>query len=225
MAKSLDELEEQFRRDIDDKAEPYLWSQEEFYEYIDEAQDEFVERTEAILDKIPLVYVTGDVFVDIPKYVTRIRSAKAPTGKSVVLYNDEQWDNAQISGDYSAVTLSTSWESKTGVEPVALVTDTKSDQVRLYPIPEQDGALTLRVFRRTLVPVSEAGELEIADSQHQRCIMLKVMALAYNKHDSETYRPNSSADFDNRFDEKVADIRQRVKRKRRRAGTVWYGGL
>jgi hypothetical protein len=223
-----------FRRDNDDEAEPYLWSDDDFYDYLDEAQDEFCELVDVIAEDITVPYVAATVaaaggYIDISSYrITRVRNADLLSPRKYLrLANQEEFDaNPQmfVDTDYGYDARNSDWKDETG-EPRVLLTDYESLSWRLYPIPTDDGTINARVFRKAASPPDSGTPLEVTDNQHQRAIMLKVRSLAYERQDSETYDSNQAQALESKFLARCSDFKKRVKRARRRTNTTSYGGI
>ena len=225
MSYDLDTLIARWRSDMEDTVEPYLWSDVEIIEYFDEAQDEFCQEVDILNKEITLTFTTSDPWIAIPSYVTRIRDVETTDGRTVSLYNHEEFLECMKTDDYGIYSLATDWKQKTGPYPEALITDTDEDRARSYPIPTADGTLTATVYRRPLRPLEETEKFEVTDRQHQRCILLKARSLGYMKMDTETQDMQKGREFEDLFIEKTAEIKSRIARSRRRAKSVAYGGL
>lgn len=235
MSYTLTELLHNFRRDQDDEVEPYLWSDEEFFEFLEEAQDEFCELVDVLAANITVPYVAADVvanngYIDISQYrITKVRNASLETGrKYLTLANQEEIDESPyrfMETDYGLETSSTSWQYDTG-EPRVLITDYQALSWRLYPLPITDDTINARVFYKPLEsPINGDNELVITDKSYQRAIMYKVRSLAYMKQDPETYDKFQSAELNAQFMSRVNDFDKRVKRARRRMVGTGYGGI
>lgn len=225
MSYSLSDLIAKFRSTTSDTVEPYLWSDSEITDYVEEAEDEFCDVIDAVADVLTVDYLADDVWLDVPEYVTRIRRAKCGV-KKLALFNDEQWDTNLNTYDYGILSQRDYWETDTDTQPYALITDTSSRQTRMYPIPTENGSVELTVYRRPKEPLTyRGGILDVSDRQYQRCILLKVIALGYLKNEEETYDPKLAANYDQKFYATAQELKTRTQRKRRRAGTVAYGGL
>ena len=223
MSYELSDMIAKFRREMEDTVEPYLWTDDEITDYLDQAQDEFCENVDVLTGQVTLTYVASDEFVDTPNYMTRARSATAADGRPVALYNAEEWEEAGgLTDDYGINTPSTQWRTDTGEKLRVLITDLESGKHRLYPIPTADSSVILHIYRRPVELLEEAGEFEVVDKSHQRCILLRARSLAYEKHDAETYNEQLAATYRDKFDERVEDLHYDVKRKQRRAKSVSY---
>lgn len=225
MSYTVDELLATFRREIEDTVSPYLWSDAEFLQYLDEAQDDFAAHTRVLTRQITLPYTASDTFLVVPDYVVDIRRINAPSGQKVSLYNEETWYEARTTTDYGRRIFNTQWETDSSEEPEAVITDIVTDQIRLYPIPTVDGSLSLNIYSTPFTTPIDGDELEITKKPYQLCILLKVYALAYKKHDSETFNPELAGQFENNYTEKRMELQHRIDQRRRRPQAVRYGGL
>ena len=224
MAFSLAELTASFRTQVDDAAEPYLWSDDEIIDLLDEAEDDFCERADAIHDELELDYVASEEWLELPEHVTQIRGARQ--GASVIqVCNRAPWEAMIYYDDYGTRVNSSNWRTATGPTLRALITDLRHDEVKLYPIPTTDGSLTLEVFRRPEAHLSERGALEITDRKQQRLILTKAAALAYGKHDAEAYNPQMAQSLEEQYRQGVEELLRSTRRRRRHNDLVSYGGL
>lgn len=235
MPYTITELLHNFRRDQDDEVEPYLWADDEFFEYLDEAQDEFCELVDALATDITVPYVAANVvanngYIDISQYrITKVRSADTVSNRRyLTLANQEEFDeNPQqfIAPDYGLDIVNSHWKDQTG-DPYVLITDYMQDMWKLYPLPVSDDSISARVFHKPLtVPIEGDKELEITNNQHVRAIMLKTRSLAYLKQDAETYDKYQAAELEQRFLQRCEEFDKRVKRARRRTLVTSYGGI
>lgn len=226
MSYDLDEMIAKFRSEMEDTVEPFLWSEDEIVDYLDEAQDEFAQLTDAIADAITISYTASESEVDLPFYVTRIRDGfVTASGLILNLFNHEEWDEYIESDDYGMRLVNKDWMSKTASEPEAVITDTESGKLRFYPIPTVDGSVTLRVYRRPIKDLGSAGKFEITDRMKQRVFLKKAKAIAYRKHDAEAFNPQLAQELEQQFEQGIMELKSRVARARRRSKAVAYGGL
>lgn len=224
MSFSLSELISTFRTQVDDTTEPYLWGDDEILDFLDEAEDDFCERADAIPDEIELEYEADQEWLEIPEHITQIRDAR--TGVTTVqVCNRTPWEAMVYYDDYGMGLTSENWRSVTGPTLRALVTDIRQGQAKLYPIPTADGSVTLEVFRRPEAPLSERGELEIVDRKQQRLILVKSTALAYGKHDAEAYNPKMAQELEVQYLQGVEELLRNTRRRRRHNSLIGYGGL
>lgn len=224
---TLSELVHKFRHDQDDVVEPYLWSDEEVWGYLDEAEREFCQLSNAIPDDVEITYTANDATIAIPEYVTRIRNGDNDNGEYLSLFNDEEIEDfyTWLDTDYGAERFSASWKTDTGAYPTALITDVTLQTAQLYPIPTIDGAVRLRIFRLPLTRMTDGDqEPEITNEDWQRIYMYKARSLAYEKHDAETYDAQMAEKLEAQFLAKCHTFNVRNRRARRRSKAVSYGG-
>jgi len=234
MAFTTVELIAKFRLDNDDEVEPYLWSDTEIKDYLDEAQDEFCEEVDVLVADLTIAYVAATVaaadgYIDISAHrTTRVRSADLlSVRKYLNLANQEEFDaNPQmfVDEDYGYDSRNSDWKDETG-EPRVLITDYTAGTWLLYPIPTEDDSIKARVFKKPTTSPIDDDELEVTDTQHQRAILIKARSLSYLKQDSETYDLDTSKKLEGIFRERIDKFDKRLKRSRRRTNTTSYGGI
>jgi len=217
MQYSVEQLITMFRQDMNDEAEPYLWTDDEVRRYLAEAQDYFLYETRSLLDdNVGLSYKAGATSVSLPPYTIKIRHAYNQADEQPLdLVDYEEWK------DYQGARP---WRSDTG-EVKTLITDYQSKQIRLYPIPEADGSLVLEMYRTAKNDLTVSGVLEVQDRQAQRLILLGAKAYAYSKQDAEVYDPQAEIKMLAQFEAKVRDWSHRARNARRAPRTIRYGGL
>lgn len=225
MSFTVVELIQDFRRQVDDLVEPYLWSDEEIRDYFDEAEDDFCERTNALYDQLNFDYVAGQEWLSLPSYITDIRAAADGNYRVVAVRNRAPWEEAIGRDDYGIHFNANDWPLVTGPTVIALITDLRLDQVRLYPIPSVNGSIILDVYRRPVVSLAERPELEVTDRKQQRVIFTEACALAYGKHDAEAYNPKMAEALHLEYLQACDELARSARRRRRDNQTVGYGGL
>lgn len=226
MAYTVSQLLEIFRDEVEDTVEEYLWSDAEFYHYLDEAQKEFARETDYFKDvssSLTSIAVTAyEPWVDIDPRIIEIRRVKISgrtTPVQVINYNE--LDRVYTMSRYGEE-ISGNWETAQG-NPKYLVTDIETDKGRLVPIPTEDATLTLSVIREPLEDIeNEASELELEKSIHQRSLLMFCKAMAYMKQDSDTFDAEKADKFRRDFYAYCLRIKQRQTRKQRRLGTVRF---
>lgn len=132
---TLDELVSKFRTEMDDVVQPYLWTDDEIIDFLDEAQTEFAMHTEIFKERSATVAVTADYpYVTLPEGLIRVRRATLETNRStpLTIRNFNEMDLLMSSDDYGRVI--SNWETEEGI-PAFLVLDDTSGEGRLAPIP------------------------------------------------------------------------------------------
>lgn len=226
MAYSVDRLRELFRAEVEDEVQPYLWSDTEFYEYLDEAQKEFARETDYFKDvstpELTRLTVTADdpwVPLD-PRVVEVRRVSTTDSSLPIQIVNAIELDHKYLSDAYGAA--STNWDTARGT-PKLVVADLETDKLRLVPTPVQGTTLKLHIIRLPLEDVEgPESQLEISENSYRRSLLMFAKSMAYMKHDSETYSPEKAATYRADFYNYCGIVKSRQKRKQRRVGTVRY---
>lgn len=223
------ELLELFRLETDDIAEPYLWSDSEFYTYLNDAQDFFVRRTGGILDSSSAItripFFENDTLVKYDQRILHIKSAADDFNRKITVYNIDNFEDGRIlSDDYGNMTNAGLDDGRTG--PLRyIITDMEADKLRLYPLPDKDGYMRLYVSRRPLLPITdENSKLEIPE-YHRLGLLDGVKRKAFMKQDVETFDKSKAREFHDSFlsfiDDANKDRSARLDRKR----SMQYGGV
>lgn len=201
----------------DTKNRPYLWSDDEFGDALNEAGDEACIRARLIeRDDIELNVSANDPKVEIPDYAWSI-SRVAMNGRKLDLVDRQMLDERE----------GVDWESRTAEEPLACYEVNGS--LRLYPIPTVAGVLKIHSF---CTPESQMSEDDdepagIRPRLHEKLIDW-ALHVAYLKADSDTFNADLAdkyeADFEKTFgprpDEK-AMRRLRINVTRRTTGAYF----
>lgn len=218
-------LLELFRFELDDTAEPYFWSDEEFYAYLNEAQDLFVRGIGGIADRrSPLTkvsYKIGDQFKRFDARILKIKGAFDENNRVITIMNLDNFDGPYFEHDYGVQILQGLDDSRTG-EIKYIITDVEDDRLQLYPIPENDGFLRLFVYRRPLDEIENASsELEIKE-HHHLCLLNWVKYKALMKHDAETFDGAKSLAFRAAFTESIEEAKEEKSAREDRKRTVRF---
>lgn len=192
---NLESLLGRVRNDLDDIAEPYLYSDEVLTGYLNTAVLEAAIRARLLKDDditnpdlclIPVVAGQADYTIDPLVYVVRHAFIKGASHK-LTRITTRSLDKVEPGWDMRP-------DTERG-DPCYLIMDISQRLVRLFPKPQAAGELCLRIWRKPLDEERmESGEDEpcIAIADHES---LKDWALheAYLVKDSELYDPDRSA--------------------------------
>jgi hypothetical protein len=220
-----------FREDLDDTATPYLWSDSNFYRYLDEAQKQFARDTRYFRDsastemtRVPVSLLRN--YVDIDERILEITRAQLTSNnRPLQILNFNELDHHTRSGDSFEQWEITSWSESTGT-PRHLVLDHDNNRGRLVPAPVADDTLLLWVIRDPLDDIDDADSCtEVEDRNDQLTLLHYVKYLAYSKQDADVVDPNRASNHLAEYRLKTEETRQRLNKKRHRPGTVRYGGL
>ena len=233
------ELKDRFRADVSDAEMPgsgddsdSLWKDLEVYNYADLAFREFAKITEYFLDSTTVAITELELEQDNPwvsinpKVIKIIRSKLVGTPKKLHVVKAEELDSGYLYEDYG-LRLSAGWEDEVGV-PEALITNLERDRIRVVPTPVEDYTVRLTVVRYPLEHITRQARnipLETTDPMHIDAILDGMKMHAYSKQDADVYNVDMSTDYRNKFYSKLGDIKQEIKRLRKPARSVQYGGL
>lgn len=177
-----------WRAEIDDVAQPFLWSDEEAIEYADDAQKEAARRGRLIVDSTTastcqLAIVANSATYTLDARVLRINRAKLSGETTPLQFLMVRDLDARRPG----------WEDETGT-PEIIVPDWQTGQVRLVPKPTATATLALTVVRLPILTLNDLDDtLEIRE-EYQRNLRHWLNYRAYLKRDSETYNPESAGE-------------------------------
>lgn len=208
-----------FRSQMEDQAQPYLWSDAEIYTYIDEAQDMFCRLVGGISDSTSAVtritVRAGETYVPLANVILDILEAERSDGATLRLVTRER------AAEDSA------YQARATAGPIAaLGLNFDAGSLRVLPVPEADDVISLSVSRLPLEEVTAGGNQDLeVDRQHHYSLLYWMKALAYQKEGAETFDRG-------RAEENVAAFRaycseasiERIQREYT-PGIVAYGGL
>lgn len=209
-----------FRAEVADLQQPFLWSDDEAYAFLDDAQIEFCRRTEGIADaRTPSVthlsVVPGGEWYEKSPLILKVRSAtRADTGRQVSVVNIE-----------SQLAFGIKFDGATGVVG-ALIDGMDDGAFRAHPVPNETVTINLAVFRLPIAKITSAGAqaLEVA-SQHHPHLVLWMRHRAYSKQDADAFDPRRAAEYEDKFEKYCAKAKAEQERARRQVGAVVYGGI
>lgn len=212
------ELYDLFRDEMSDVEEPYLWSDDLVYSYMEDAQRMLCRWTEGIADAstaeiTELALVDGTTWLDLDPRILRIRTATKSDGCDVEILN---FEDLKPRG----------WRFDGSTGPVrALVIGMEANRVRVFPDCDTAETVSLTVFRLPLDPVDDGcDELEV-DEHHHRHLMLWMKACAYGKQDAETFDRTKKREFEAEFRAYCDAAKGEQGRARFKVRTVAYGGI
>lgn len=212
------ELLDLFRHEVADREDPQLWSDEEGWAYMDDAQKMFCRLTGGLGDAssaITQLSVSSDSdWVSISPLVLKVRDASnAVTGRGIELVN---YEDLRLRG--------MRFDGRRG--PVRyLVLGMEPGRARCYPFPIEPLTVQLVVDRLPLKAITDEDQkFEIAEQHHQH-LLLWMKHRAYAKQDAETYDKTKSAEFQMRFENYCADAKAEKDRAMHKTRTVSYGGI
>lgn len=220
-----------FRNDMDDTETPYLWSDSEFYRYMDTAQRQFARDTKYFYDSqtsavCDVTVTAGQETVTLDPRVFEVRRAQLDsTNRPLSVLNFNELDTHVHSGDSYEQWEITSWSESTGT-PRHLVLNVDNNEGRLVPAPTGNTTLSLWVYRDPLTDIDDGNStIEVADRNDQLVVLLYAMYLAYSKQDADVYDERRANAKLAEYQFGVLQANSRLDKYRTRPGTVRYGGL
>lgn len=222
---TLTELIADVRVQLDDLTEPYLWSDAELRDLLDEAEDDLCERALCLPDQEELAYDVADAWLALPPYILQIRGAYDAAGRPVAVRNRTPWDSDAPETDYAHPVLTRDWLQETDSRVRALVLDLRVDQLRLYPLPTAAGTLTLDVFRRPRTPLRQRNSMELTDRKALRLVQIRACSQAYRKQDGETFNPGIAQSLDQEYLAGAQELLHSLRKRRHANQPIQYGGL
>lgn len=215
---TVEQLLTLFRQEMADTAEPYLWSDDEFYIYLDDAQKMWARLTDGIADSssdlTQVEIVPGQQWYPLDQRVLKVRTAsRLDDGRTVDVLNPELLKHRGVRFTGQAGPLK------------ALVQGLEDGKLRAYPVPVETVTVELAIFRLPLDPiVDDSSTLEIAEHHHMH-LLKWVRARAYGKQDADTFDRVKAAEFEAAFRDYCKQVQREQSRVRRTTGTVQYGGI
>lgn len=171
----------ELREVLNDKVQPYGWSDRRLLYFLSLGQDQFCKDTGFFRD-----------------HTTYTISAEAGTASyainSRIIEVREVWLNGAPIQKFAGVAPSIS-----AAQPFAWQTDLEPGKLSLYPTPDTACTLELRVWRKSITPFSTSGNLELPDDLHLAPVEWAAH-LAFMDHDRELQDPVKSADHKTRYD-------------------------
>ena len=224
-----DELLSLARSDLVDTSEPFGWSDEELYAYINDAYSMFVRLTGGIPDflteDVCMIQAVKDVpFADLHPKILRIRQAQLdPNGQKVTVINAQDTEslNDEDFGMLRRIAMNT---SKGKVKYI--VTGLQDNLVRWVNIPDQDYDVHLLVERLPLEDITSSGQ-EFTDvkSHHHFHFLKWIKSLAYAKQDAETYNKAKAAEEAAAFMAYCEFAKKEKDTLKHKVRVVRYGGI
>lgn len=222
------ELYEHFRSEVDDKAKPYLWSDDEVWRYATDAYRMFVRLTGGIPDftsDATRVDITlGETFSPMHRSILRILKAyRVSDGGEVTVINQTDL-LAPNSADYGHITARL---NKPVNGPVNhMVIGRQKHLTHFIAIPTVDDTIQMSIMRLPLDKLTGEGQsLDEIDEEHHIHLVPWMKRMAYRKHDVETLDLEKSDRFEAEFGGYCASVKAEWDRMKHKNREVAYGGI
>lgn len=184
---NLENLRLRARSETGDSNKPYLWSDEEWRDYFNEATDEAAIRARLIEDdQIEIEASAGEAYAEYPEHVWAIQRVFLD-GKKLVLTDREIIDASEGEG----------WEEQTGAPWACYEVGGK---LRFFPIPTISGTGRMVAFCTPEKPMADdCDEPGLRQRVHPQ-LLDWALHLAYSKKDADTFDANLAAHHDAEFE-------------------------
>jgi hypothetical protein len=181
-ALTLQNLEDLFRREIDDMATPSLYSQAEVYDYANDAQNEACRRARLIVDSTTAAICSytvgaGASLITLDQRVIFIRRARlssrtVPLVRMFLADMEEQIPN---------------WETSLAGIPDRYIPDYQVGSIKLYRPSLASDTLNLTVVRLPLTDMAATTDTPEIHPSYHRNLRFWMLYRAFSKHDAERY--------------------------------------
>lgn len=222
------ELLQAWRDSVDDNAEPYLWSDDEAYRFMNDAYFMFVRLTDGVADfrsdETEVAVVEGEPLTTLSPLILRIMSATLrSTGRKVEVINVTDLPRLSVQ-DYGGRAVLSDLDREGEVR--YLVTGMAQDRVRLIMVPTRDDVIDLVVYRLPKGEITgEDQEFEDVEGIHHIHLISWMSYLAYSKQDAETFDPRMSEFHKQEFVDYCEQVKREWERYKHKNRVVRYGGL
>ena len=229
MALLSNELLTLFRSEVDDKTPEYLWSDDEIYGYMDDAQKMFCRLTggiaDAVTDEVCLLSFGPDTeFVTIDPRILLIKQARRQSDfRQIRVLNAQNFELPSTEWDYG-MPRTLRLDGSTGTVE-AIVTDMVQDMVRCVPISNANQEVRLVVTRLPLHDIVGTNQMFEIQEQHHRHLLHWMKHLAYSKQDAETFDKGKAEEFRLRFLAYCDQAKTERERREHKPREVVYGGI
>lgn len=182
------ELRRRWRRRVkDDRAQSYLWSEEDFDAFLDEAIIEAARRAHLIVDSssnlTQLSLVAGELSCPLDLRILFVRRARLVIARRKL--------NPAMTRDLDQQVPD--WESATASSPLVYVPDWQSGALAVWPPSAIDDTLALTVVREPLAGLSSDTESPEIAPRYHLSLLDWVSYRAYSDQDADGADPKAAA--------------------------------
>lgn len=224
------EVLDEFRHQVDDNAQPELWSDEEAMRYLAFAQDHLVRTMGGIADAttsaiVDLTLTASTPYTAHSPYILRIRSGRLIGARRDIVIGNEA-DVVQImQRDYGWSQGLSFDDTDTGNVDYGVL-GVQENQVRWFKVPDASDTCRLHVQRLPYPRLTDEDgpTLEVSVVHHLKLVD-GMKWQAYLKQDAETYDPKKSAACEAAFRSYCDEARKQREKQQYRPRVVQYGGL
>lgn len=222
-------LLEAFRLDTNDLSEPYLWSDDEIFGYMNDAQSMFCRKQGGIADATSAITTVlapaGTVYASISPLILKLRAARRLSdGRDLTILNFEDLQHQSMGDDYGA-RFSGGFRLDELPGPLtSVVVGMETNKIRLINVPSVDDTIKLIVYRLPLEVIEDEDQPFEIDEQHHRHLLHWMKHLAHLKQDAETYDRGRSDMFRAEFLAYCDQAKAEREKREHKYRSVAYGG-
>lgn len=229
------ELYDSFRSEVGDEVAPLLWTDENVYEYMNDAYRTFVRKTGGIPDSLSdltqIPVVTGERNATLSPLILRVRQAYlVSTGEEITIVNQLDPLSTDSLLDYGEVRR---LANDTSAGPVRyMMTGLDRTQaggvVRWVQVPVADDTVGLVVYRLPLntIDVGDGGfTFPDIGQEHIEKLLLHMKARAYGKQDADAFDKAARDTNKREFEQYCTDAKAEWERFKHKPRSIQYGGI
>lgn len=221
-------LAARFRSDVADQARPYLWSDDEVIDYMNDAYRMFVRLTGGIADftssatQTPIV--TGDPIGALDPSILRIMSATRLSDGGVIKVVNST--DLPLSGRIDYGSGGTLKLDNTAGAVNYMVIGMQPNVARWIQVPAADDTAQLVVYRLPLNRITDFDQgLTEVDEDHHLHLIKWMRHLAYEKQDADTFDRVKSDEQEGKFRAYCDGVVGENDRRKHKPRVVQYSGL
>lgn len=211
-----------FRSDVNDLIDPFLWTDDDVYSYMDDAQKMFCRLTDGISDATTpeVCFINtpqGTDWIDLHASILKIRGATlASDGRDLEVINYEDMAGRSLRFTTQPAYLRT------------IIVGMEENKARALRPVAADDAINLLVFRLPLATLiatpAQPQAFEIAEHHHFH-LLDWMKHRAFLKQDAECFNRSKATEHDAIFREYCALAKKEQGNKRHKVRQVVYGGI
>lgn len=207
---NLSELRTAFRDDVDDEVAPYLWSNDDFERYLNEAERQAAMRAHLLKDSTTGELCKINVLANTSLYELDTRVYSVERAK----LSSEDVPLSQI-GYQELDEKTAGWEDLTGT-PTHFLTDWQEGYLRLYKTPDAVNTLWMTVIRLPMQDMTDDYDEPEINFRYHEDLLHWVKYRAYLKKDPETLNEAEAAKHLKLFEDRFGHLPDaNVQRKQR----------
>lgn len=225
------ELYAQFRSDMQDEEEAYLWSDTDVFRYMDDAYKTFARLTGGIADMTSdftrIAIVEGEAIAELDKRVLRVmRATRESDGGIIEIINptDQTFSRDNDYGAFKPIYT----DRQPGIVRY-MVIGGERNKCQWIQVPLKDDVAVLQIYRLPLQKITEDispdFEFDEIGEEHVTRLVDWMRSRAYLKADAECFNKGKADEFEVAFRKYCADAKAEWERYKHKNRQIAYGGI